>query len=1255
MKGISFHPVRPWIITSLHNGVLKLYDYRMGTLLDKFDEHDGPVRGVDFHKVQPLIVSGGDDYKIKVWDYKLRRCLFTLLGHLDYIRTVEFHHEYPWIVSASDDQTVRIWNWQSRSSVSVLTGHNHYVMCAKFHPREDLIVSASLDQTVRVWDTTGLCKKTVRGSPMGNIVGNDMTSLVNSDLFGGSDAVVKYVLEGHERGVNWAAFHHTLPLIVSGADDKLVKLWRMNETKAWEVHTMTGHTNNVSCVLFHPRRELIMSNSEDRSIRVWDMSQRMGVQTYRRENDRFWSLVAHSEQNILAAGHDSGVVVFKLERERPAYTSTPEHLYYVCNGARYIRAHNYASGQDIPVVSIRKAMGASSAPPLGTMPHTLHCNVFNTGGSKRSTSTFLTVSNADGGSYELVIADGNWNGGDAQDIRRGSCLSAIFIAHNRFAVLDKNSQLLIKNFQNEVTKKITPPNANIGRIFPGGVAGRILLQNDDRVTLFDVQSRKTLGEVQAVRVRYVFWNRDSSLVALLSKHALMICSKTLEQKCSVSEMVRIKCGAWEGSAGSRIFVYCTLNHVKYIISNGDKGIIRSLDVPLYIVRTAGMHMFCLDRETRTRVLDIDIGEAKFKLALEDRRYGEVMHMVRHSRMCGQAIVSFLREKNFPEVALHFVTDAKSKFKIALACSNIQVALQVAEDIPDETVWEELAHEAMRQGNHQVIEMALQHVKNFEGLSFLYLITGNTERLNMMLKIAKRRGDVMSSFHNTLYLGDVAERARVLEQASQPCLAYITAATHGLEEETNRLRKTLEYAELPIPDVPSNAVLLMPPTPIFRADNWPLLATRKSVLEEAEFTGGEGKGGYDESPHDEQEEDLAAANEWGGDLSMSGVKGNQQDMLNANDTIGVEDDGGWGDDLDLGDDELGLNMEIGGETGLLLSASQNSTDDLLNPQPGKPRDAVWRSNSSHASDHIAGGDIEGAMNLLNRQIAAVNFAPLEENFMAVFTASTMSLPTLPCTPSIRSLLSRNNPGPQHQDESLPLVPFRLSFIVNNHLKVAYKAFHAGKFGEAKEQFLYILRAIPFCVTQTKSEGNELGELLHICREYMTAIRMKMLIAEKTEDPVRSMELSAYFTHCNLQPAHILLALRLAMAICFKNKNYITSAGMAQRLLELPDMRAERNADLRGKASKILQNSQQLARNDSEIDYDESKPFVIDCSELKPIYRGSPSVQCPYCKSQYSPEMDKKICVTCDISQIGVSTLGLVVSSKPTHQPDSARVE
>jgi coatomer protein complex subunit alpha (xenin) len=50
----------------------------------------------------------------------------------------------------------------------------------------------------------------------------------HTELFGQADATVKHVLEGHDRGVNWACFHPTVPLIVSGADDRQVKLWRMN-------------------------------------------------------------------------------------------------------------------------------------------------------------------------------------------------------------------------------------------------------------------------------------------------------------------------------------------------------------------------------------------------------------------------------------------------------------------------------------------------------------------------------------------------------------------------------------------------------------------------------------------------------------------------------------------------------------------------------------------------------------------------------------------------------------------------------------------------------------------------------------------------------------------------------------------------------------------------------------------------------------------------------------------------------------------
>lgn len=89
-------------------------------------------------------------------------------------------------------------------------------------------MSCSLDQTVRVWDMSGLRKKHAAPGPGG--IDDRNRNPGGTELFGVADAVVKHVMEGHDRGVNWVCFHPTLPLILSGADDRQVKLWRMNGT-----------------------------------------------------------------------------------------------------------------------------------------------------------------------------------------------------------------------------------------------------------------------------------------------------------------------------------------------------------------------------------------------------------------------------------------------------------------------------------------------------------------------------------------------------------------------------------------------------------------------------------------------------------------------------------------------------------------------------------------------------------------------------------------------------------------------------------------------------------------------------------------------------------------------------------------------------------------------------------------------------------------------------------------------------------------
>lgn len=205
-------------------------------------------------------------------------------------------------------------------------------------------------------------------------------------------------------------------------------------------------------------------------------------------------------------------------------------------------------------------------------------------------------------------------------------------------------------------------------------------------------------------------------------------------------------------------------------------------------------------------------------------------MVKNSRLVGQAIISYLQQKGYPEVALHFVKDDKTRFTLALECGNIEIALDAAKALNNKQCWDQLSSAALMHGNHQVVEMCYQRTKSFDKLSFLYLITGNLEKLRKMTRIAEIRAERSAQYHGALLLGDLGERIKVLKNVNVPSLAYLTAATHGLTQEADELRAIVADENKTLPDVLPNAKLLMPPPPIQQAEsNWPLLSVSRVSL------------------------------------------------------------------------------------------------------------------------------------------------------------------------------------------------------------------------------------------------------------------------------------------------------------------------------------------------------------------------------------------------------------------------------------------
>jgi len=83
--------------------------------------------------------------------------------------------------------------------------------------------------------------------------------------------------------------------------------------------------------------------------------------------------------------------------------------------------------------------------------------------------------------------------------------------------LDGMQIIEVRDLSNSVVKTIKPP-VQTNEIFYGGTAS-LILSSTTSVVLYDIQQQKTIAEVNSPPVKYVIWNSDGALVALMSKHS----------------------------------------------------------------------------------------------------------------------------------------------------------------------------------------------------------------------------------------------------------------------------------------------------------------------------------------------------------------------------------------------------------------------------------------------------------------------------------------------------------------------------------------------------------------------------------------------------------------------------------------------------------------------------------------------------------------------------------------------------------------
>lgn len=277
-----------------------LKDWENAEILYTLWGHSQPITNITFSPNGQLLASS-DGLEIVIWDAETGESQAILPGHISTnsegtypapIKALAFSPDGKMLASSSwsqgiaADDSIIIWNSQTGEKIQSLAGSEGCNEVIFNLDEEKLISSCGLG--VQVWDaTTGKqLLQVYEDHPVGEIaLSPDGTILATVDL---------NVSGGF-----------------AGEDAQVIRLWRLTETEATPLETLTGHTGDIDQIAFSSNGSYLVSSSDDNTVKAWDWQNGQAVQTlsgYSKydENDASFSL--SPDGNLIAGNFNDGII-----------------------------------------------------------------------------------------------------------------------------------------------------------------------------------------------------------------------------------------------------------------------------------------------------------------------------------------------------------------------------------------------------------------------------------------------------------------------------------------------------------------------------------------------------------------------------------------------------------------------------------------------------------------------------------------------------------------------------------------------------------------------------------------------------------------------------------------------------------------------------------------------------------------------------------------------------------------------------------
>ena len=336
---IEFSADGKLLCTATPDNIIRVRSVATGELVQSLRGHAGSAFALAVAHGSGLLASASYDGTVRLWDFRDQAGATTFEGQRDWTWHIAYSPDSRVLASASKDGTVMLWEAETHRRVAVLE-HPLWVNSVAFSPDGRALATGSDDGLVRLWNAeTGQLIATLRGhadvvesvafSPRGGL-------LVSG---GKKGELIFWDPSAHEELARFYADESKLIWVVAfspdgrllAAAEKHQKHWETPKApaiKIWDVASrqlvarLEGHTADLRALAFSSGGKTLVSGGEDRTLRLWDMErfeQRAVVKTH----GVVTLAVSNDGRRIVSGGSDATIKIWDFAAAAELCTLNP--------------------------------------------------------------------------------------------------------------------------------------------------------------------------------------------------------------------------------------------------------------------------------------------------------------------------------------------------------------------------------------------------------------------------------------------------------------------------------------------------------------------------------------------------------------------------------------------------------------------------------------------------------------------------------------------------------------------------------------------------------------------------------------------------------------------------------------------------------------------------------------------------------------------------------------------------------------------